>query len=60
MFLKLVWFSGISTIVGYQCQILFYKYIKCMICKHIFYIHTQLNDQTVLILTIQFNISQQS
>ena len=30
-----------------------------MICKHIFLIH-KLNEQTVLFLTIQFSLSQQS
>ena len=34
----------------------FYVYIKYMFCKQIL----QLNDQTVLFLTIQFSISQQS
>ena len=32
----------------------FYVYIKYMICKHIFFRYTQLNDETVLI--IQFSI----
>ena len=36
-----------------------YIYIKYMTCKHIF-LYKKLNDQTVLFLTIQFSISQQS
>ena len=36
-----------------SCQIIFYINIRYMICKHIFS-YTQLNDQTVLFLTIQF------
>ena len=52
----LVWFYGISTIVGYLMlnTLYIYIYIKYMICKH-FFRYTQLNDQTVLFQTIQFS-----
>ncbi len=35
LFIGLVWFYGISTIVGYLMPDPFYKYIKYMISKHI-------------------------
>ena len=52
---NLVWFSGISTIVGYLMPNPVFTYILNMICKHILY--TPLNDQTVLSQTIQLCIS---
>ena len=52
LFLSLVWFYGISTIVGYLMPNPVYIY---MICEH--FVDTQLNDQTFLFLTVQFSIS---
>ena len=31
----LVWLYGVSPMLVIQCQILFYTYIKYMVCKHI-------------------------
>ena len=38
--LGLVWFNGISTIVGYSMPNPVFIYIKYMICKHILSVHT--------------------
>ena len=53
----MVWFYGISTIVGYQMSNPVFTYILNMICKHILEIHT-VKWSTVLFLMIQFSISQ--
>ena len=47
------WFYGISTIVGYLMTSPAFTYIL-----DIWFVNTQLNEQTVLFLTIQFSISQ--
>ena len=61
----LVWFDGISTIVGYLMPNPF-LYIKNISIsnnsvqhKNIFLVYTQLNVKTVLFQTIQLNISTQ-
>ena len=49
----LVGFYGISTIVGYLMP------KSCLYINIEYVIYAQLNDPTVLFLTIQFRISQQ-
>ena len=63
----LIWFYGISVIVGYLMSNLVYINIIWYIwfvtnnsIKHQSFVYRQLNDHTVLFLTIQFSISQQS
>ena len=56
----LIWFYGISTIVGYFMPNLVFTYILDIWFVNTFYRYTQLNDQTVLFLIIQFSMSQQS
>ena len=54
-----VWFGffyGISNIVGYLMPILVYTYILNIWFVNTFCRYTQLNDQTVLFLTIQSSI----
>ena len=53
----LVSFYGISNIVGYLMPNAVYTYILNIWFVNTFYRYTQLNDQTVLFLTIQFCIS---
>ena len=75
----LVWFYGMSTIVGYampnpvytyildiydlETQVKKVKWFQVLLCitnnsiKHQSFIYSQLNDETVLFLTIQFSIS---
>ena len=52
-------FYGISTIVGYLMPSPVFTYILNIRFVNIF-LDTQLNDQTVQFLRIQFSISQQS
>ena len=61
----LIWFGlvyGIWTIVGYFMPnpVFIYIYILDIWFVNTFCRYTQLNDQTVLYLTIWFSISQQS
>ena len=65
IYIRYIWFGlvvlyGISTIVGYLMLNLVFPYILNIWFVNIFCRCTQLNDQTVLFLTIQFSISQQS
>ena len=55
-----VWFYGISTIFSYLMPNPFFTYISNIWFVNAFCRNTQLTDQTVLFLTIQFSISQQS
>ena len=55
-----VGFYGISTIVGNLMPNPVFTYILNIWSVNMFCRHTQLNDQTVLFLTIQFSIIQQS
>ena len=48
--LRLVWFYGISTIVGYLMPNPLFTYILNMICKHILLI-TFLNDPELIFFT---------
>ena len=57
---SLVWFYGISTIIGYWMPNLVYIIISNIWFVNTFFTYAQLNDQTVLFLTIQFSICQQS
>ena len=57
---SLVGFYDISTIVGYLMPNPVFAYILNTWVVNIFCRYTQLNDPTVLFLTIQFSISQQS
>ena len=50
----LLWFYGISTIIGYLMSNPVFTYILDIV--NTFCRYTRLNDQTVLLLTIQFNI----
>ena len=54
----MAWFYGISTIVGYLMTNPVFTYILDIIFVNTFSSYKQLNDQTVLFLTIQFSISQ--
>ena len=57
--MDMILFHGISTINGYFIPSPVYSYIlDIWFVKH--FIYTQLNDQTILFLTIQFSISQKS
>ena len=56
----LVWFYGISHIVGYLIQNPVFTYILNIWFLNTFCRYTQLNDQTVLFQIIKFSISQQS
>ena len=56
----LVWFHGISTIVGYLMPNPVFTYILNIWFVKIFCIYSQLNDQTVLFTAIQFRTPQQS
>ena len=53
---SLVWFNGISTIVGYIMPNPVFTYILSIWFVNLFYKCTLINDQTVLFLTIQFSI----
>ena len=53
----LVEFSGISTIIGYLMPNPVFTYISSIWFVNTFCRYPQLNDQTVLFLTIQFSIS---
>ncbi len=54
-----IWFEfdGISIIVGYLMPNPIFSYISNIWFVNTFYGYTQLNDQTVLSLTIPFNMS---
>ena len=52
----LVWFDGISTIIGYLMPNPVFTYILSIWFGNAFCRYTQLKDQTVLFITIQFNI----
>ena len=56
----MVWFYGISIIVTYLMPNPLYTYILNVWFVNLFRRYTMLNDQTVLFLTIQFSLSQQS
>ena len=56
----LVWFYGISTIVGYLMPNPAFTYILDICFVKIFYKDIMLNNQIVLFLTIQFCINQPS
>ena len=58
--ISLIWFYGISTIVGYLMPSPVFTHILNIWFVKTFYKYTQLHDQTVLFLTFQFSISQQS
>ena len=53
----LVWFYGISTIVGYLMPKPIFTYIFNTWFANIFCWYTQLNDQTVSFETIKFSMS---
>ena len=55
----LVWFDSISA-VGYKTPNPVFTYILSIWFVNKFCRYSQLNDQTVLFLTIQFSLSQQS
>ena len=57
---SLVWFYGISTIVGYLMPNPVFRYILDIWFVNTFCRYTQLNYLTDLFWTIQFNKSQQS
>ena len=57
---SLVWFYGMSTIVGYLMPNSVFTYVLNIWSVNTFCSYTHLNDQTVLFLTIQLSISQQS
>ena len=57
-FFGLVWFYGISTIVGYLMLNPVFTYIWNIWFVNTFCRYTQLNHQTILFLTIQVSISQ--
>ena len=54
----LVWFYGISTIVGYLMPYPVFTYISNIWFVNAFFRYTQLMAQTVLFRTIQFSINQ--
>ena len=54
--MRLVWFYGISTIVGYLIPNPIFTYILNIWLVNIFCRLKKLNDQMVLFLTIQFSI----
>ena len=56
----LIEFYGISIIVGYLMPNPIFTYILNILVTNTFCRCSQLNDQTVLFLTIQFCVSQQS
>ena len=56
----LVWFYGIATIVGYLMPNSVFTYVFNKWLVNTFRRYTQLNDQTVLFVTIQFSICKQS
>ena len=55
----LVWFYGISIIVGYLMPNLVFTFILNIWFVNTFCRYTHLNDQTDLFLTIHFSISQE-
>ena len=57
-FIDLVWFYDISTTVGYLMPNPVFTHILNKWFVNTFYRYTQLNDQTVPFLTIQFSLSQ--
>ena len=56
----LVWFYGPSTIIGYLMPNPVFTYILDIRFVKTFGRYIELNDQTVLLQTIQFGMSQQS
>ena len=56
----LLWFYGVSSIVGYLMPNTVFRYIITIWFLNTFCKYTQLNDPTVLFQTIQFNMHQQS
>ena len=59
-FVCLVEFFGISTIIGYLMPNPVFTYISYIWFVIRFCWYTQLKDQTVLFVTIQYRINQQS
>ena len=57
---NLVWFYGTSNVIGYLMTNLVFTYISNIWFVNTFSRYTQLKGQTVLFLTIQFTIYQQS
>ena len=57
---SLVWFYGISTLVGYLMPNPVFRYVLNMWFAPTFCWYTKLNDRTVLFQAIQFSINQQS
>ena len=57
--IELVGFYGISTVVGYLMPNHVFTYILDISFVNTFCRYIQLNDRTVLFLTVQFSVNQQ-